>query len=318
MSPDLEHDGELRHLLHDAVSDVRPRRQQPAPDRSGSSGGKALTATVLAAAVVALVIVGTAWFADRPVGGGGGPAVDPSQRTRTAAVTVFYLGATPAGPRLFQETHRVTGVATSDLEVAVNEALSGTPSDPDYAPGFPHETATAHVTTDGNMITIDLSQQPGATVRLAPGRAHLAVQALVWTADAALSSRQPVRFLVSGKPVPSLHGVDTSRPIERDSVDSVLSTVNIQTPTEGQTVRSGFTVYGLAATFEANVVWELERGSHVVRHGFTTARQCCVLSPYSFTVSAPPGDYTLVVHDVNESNGEGVGAGEDTKDVTVR
>ena len=74
---------------------------------------------------------------------------------------------------------------------------------------------------------------------------------------------------------------------------------------------------GRASTFEANVVWELKQGDMTVRHGFTTAQECCTLSPYSFTVTAPPGTYTLVVHDTDESDGEGVGTSQDTKDITV-
>jgi hypothetical protein len=54
-----------------------------------------------------------------------------------------------------------------------------------------------------------------------------------------------------------------------------------------------------------------------VRNGFTTARECCTLSPYSFTVTATPGDYTLVVHDTDESDGEGIGTSEDTKRIKV-
>jgi hypothetical protein len=54
-----------------------------------------------------------------------------------------------------------------------------------------------------------------------------------------------------------------------------------------------------------------------VRNGFTTAQECCTLSPYSFDVTAPPGDYTLVVHDTDESGGEGIGISQDTKDITV-
>ena len=65
------------------------------------------------------------------------------------------------------------------------------------------------------------------------------------------------------------------------------------------------------------MVWELKRGDATVRNGFTTAQECCTLSPYSFTVTAPPGDYTLVVHDTDESDGEGVGTSQDTKDITV-
>ena len=41
------------------------------------------------------------------------------------------------------------------------------------------------------------------------------------------------------------------------------------------------------------------------------------MSPYSFTVDAPPGSYTLVVHDTDPSGGEGLAPWRDTKDVTV-
>ena len=43
-----------------------------------------------------------------------------------------------------------------------------------------------------------------------------------------------------------------------------------------------------------------------------------LLAPYSFTVTAAPGDYTLVVHDTDESDGEGIGTSQDTKDITVQ
>jgi hypothetical protein len=64
------------------------------------------------------------------------------------------------------------------------------------------------------------------------------------------------------------------------------------------------------------VVWELKQGSTVVKHGFTTAQECCTLSPYSFQVTAPAGDYTLVVHDTDES-GAGRPVDEDTREITV-
>jgi hypothetical protein len=97
----------------------------------------------------------------------------------------------------------------------------------------------------------------------------------------------------------------------------VLAPVLVESPAEGATVPTTFTVEGRAATFEANVIWELKRGDDTVRNGFTTAQECCTLSPYSFEVTAPPGEYTLVVHDTDESDGEGVGISQDTKDITV-
>ena len=63
--------------------------------------------------------------------------------------------------------------------------------------------------------------------------------------------------------------------------------------------------------------WELVQGGHVVKHGFATARECCTLSPYTFRLSAPPGDYTLVVHDEDVSGGEGTGRSSDTKQIRV-
>jgi hypothetical protein len=97
----------------------------------------------------------------------------------------------------------------------------------------------------------------------------------------------------------------------------VLASVSIGSPTDGATVHSPFTVEGRAAAFEANVQWELKQGDTVVRKGFTTAEECCTLAPYSFAVDAPPGTYTLVVHDEDASGGEGLPPAEDTKDVVV-
>ncbi len=100
-----------------------------------------------------------------------------------------------------------------------------------------------------------------------------------------------------------------------DAVDPD-SDLFISAPADGATVSSPFTVSGKAAAYEGNVQWELKQGDTVVRHGFTTAEECCTLSPYSFQVSAPTGTYTLVVHD--EDVGEGPPPATDTAQVWVR
>jgi hypothetical protein len=97
----------------------------------------------------------------------------------------------------------------------------------------------------------------------------------------------------------------------------VLGQVWVVSPGNGATVPSTFEVTGLAAAFEATVQWELKRGDTAVRKGFTTARQCCVMAPYSFTVHAPAGRYTLVVHDTDAS-GDGGPLWQDTKEITLR
>ena len=100
-----------------------------------------------------------------------------------------------------------------------------------------------------------------------------------------------------------------------DAVDPD-SDLFISTPADGATVSSPFTVSGKAAAYEGNVQWELKQGSTVVRRGFKTAKVCCMLSPYTFTVKAPPGIYTLVVHD--EDVGEGPPPARDTAQVWVQ
>ena len=48
------------------------------------------------------------------------------------------------------------------------------------------------------------------------------------------------------------------------------------------------------------------------------SQECCVLSPYDFTIKGvQPGDYLLRVFDEDMSGGEGPGEVEDTKRITV-
>lgn len=322
------HDSDLRRLLDDAVSDVHPEGgpEQIRARAHRPSAGRWVPLTLAAAVATILVIGGGAWLARQqssnpPPAGAGSPqqsaSQDPGAAARTVDATVYYVGATASGPKLFPEQHRLTGVTGTDLQAAVEEALTGTPQDPDYGPGFPNEDATVGATTDGAAITIDFSREPGAQATMSEEGAQLALQALVWTAQSAAGSQMPVRFTVDGQAVDRVSGVDTAEPVQRASEDSVIAPVLIESPGQGATVPTQFEVTGQAATFEANVVWELKQGDETVRNGFTTAQECCTLSPYSFTVTAPPGNYTLVVHDTDESDGEGVGTSQDTKDITV-
>ncbi len=233
--------------------------------------------------------------------------------------TVYYVGDTAAGPRLFPEARRVADATDSDLQVAVDEALTGTPKDPDYQNVVhvprPHRDRDRGL---GRRHDRPLRRRTPARRAWTRKTAEAAVQSLVRTADAAAKSTQPVTFTVQGAPAASVLGVPTDSPVPPAGDDSVLATVLIESPAQGATVPTQFTVTGRAATFEANVVWELKRGDATVRNGFTTAQECCTLAPYSFTVTAPPGDYTLVVHDTDESDGEGIGTSQDTKDITVQ
>ena len=323
----MNDDSNLRRLMDDAVSDVHPEGdlEQIRSRARRPSATRWVPITLAAAAATAVVIAGGAWIAqqqpaDNPPSAGTGPAEAPAPQEpagRTVQAIVYYVGATAAGPRLFPEVRAVAGATDSDLQVAVDEVLTGSPADPDYQNPFKALGVTATATQEGGSVTIDLSGPVQRPSGMNAQTAETAVQSLVRTATTAAGTTQPVAFTVAGSPADEVLGVATSSPIAPAGDDTILATVLVESPAQGATVPTTFTVEGRAATFEANVVWELKRGDDTVRNGFATAQECCTLSPYSFEVTAPPGDYTLVVHDTDESDGEGIGISQDTKAITV-
>ncbi len=322
---------DLHSLLHDTVSDVHPEngldaiRQRTSTARPSVS--RWLPLTVAAAAAVVVVIGGTAWVARTT--SSNTPAASEHQHSVNSKVNapahdltvpVVYVGSTASGPRLFTEYQVVRDTTETPLQAAVSLAFYLPPVDPDYVNYLSVLGVSAEATESGGAISLDLSKAlPDLPQGMDATTAHMVVQSLVWTADTAASAgRAPVTFTVGGQPTSRVLGVDTSSPVAPDSPDSVLAPVSIASPGDGAHVSTTFEVRGQAAAFEANVVWALKQGSTVVRHGFTTATECCTLSPYSFTVQAPPGVYTLVVHDTDESGGEGVGTSQDTKTIFVQ
>jgi hypothetical protein len=121
-----------------------------------------------------------------------------------------------------------------------------------------------------------------------------------------------------GEPLDTLLGVDVAPQVVQAPALDVQAPVWVVTPQDREEVGTRFTVEGRGAFFEANVSWQLLRDDVVVKDGFATAEECCVLSPYAFEVTAEPGDYVLRVYDADVSGGEGLGEQQDTKRITVR
>ena len=174
----------------------------------------------------------------------------------------------------------------------------------------------------GALITVDLTSPADLALR-PPGtdaaEARMAVQQLVFTAQAGFATRAPVQFLVDGDRTASLLGVPAAEPVTQGALAQVQGSVWVTTPQDGDRVGSTFRVEGRGAFFEATVSWQLLRDGEVVQEGFTTAQECCTLSPYAFTVEqVQPGDYVLRVFDADMSGGEGNGEAEDTKRISVR
>ena len=238
----------------------------------------------------------------------------------TDRTSLYFIGDTGLGPRLFSETH-----PTSSALDALQKSIAGSSFDPDYRSPWPDGTTVLGVNRRGTVddvflsAEVDLRSRPGS---LGADEARMAVQQAVLTVGAAGADERPVVFFVDGTRADRLLGVDVSTPVRAGSPDDVLAPVSISSPPDISdedmaTHSSPLRVTGRAAAFEGTVLWELRQGDTVVKRGFTTAKQCCTLSPYSFTVSAPPGDYTLVVHDQDVSDGEGVPVSADTKRITI-
>lgn len=354
--PGGDHDDErMRRLLDGAVSDVEPsealgsihaRTKVSSMQRKRSWILGAGAAVVATAATVAAVTV----LSDSTTPGGGGdagpaagtspspreskkatekpsPTKEPSGKetaaTAVQTVPVYYVGDTSRGVRLYREFHRVDLVGGDPVSTALAEAVSTDPTDPDYRTDWPEGVTAAVVDAPpSDVITIDV-QTSGKPLRERPGgmsqeEAEIAVEQLIYTAQAAKQSRDPVQFFLDGGRTDTLLGVPVSEPLAQGDPTDVLAQVWIIEPPEGAEVTAPFEVSGLAAAFEANVQWELMQGDRVVKRGFTMAEECCTMAPYSFKVkSVPPGEYTLVVHDSDPSGGEGFAPWQDTKRVTV-
>ena len=247
-----------------------------------------------------------------------GPQTSATERP-AQTVTAYYVVQTRRGPLLYPESYPVVGEVQLQLEQAVERAVTGRADDPDYGTAWPAGTTLQKAQLAGGVLSVDLTGVPAdRPAGMSAAQAELALDQAVRSAQSAFRSKLPVTFLLDGRPTPTLLGLGTGQPVPAAS-DEQLSPVQVDAPADGATVDSPFTVTGRASAFEANVQWELMQGTTVVKQGFTTAEECCTLSPYSFEVTAPPGSYTLVVHDEDASGGaEGAGQVEDTKRVTVR
>lgn len=326
-------DGDLRALLHETAAQITPHGTfDDIKERTMKTGTRRWIApTLAAAAAMALVVGGLGWMLrdnDSPTGSPSpGPATSPTGDATGAplvqrAVPVYYAGQAARGTRLYREFQRREVCETDGClaTASITAALTGPAEDPDYRTLWP-QGATVHAVEAGaDQIRIDLrGDLHDRPAGMSAADAELAVQQLVYSAQAGFGNgRVPVQLVLDGKHTDTVLGVPASEPLAAASELDVLAPVQVSAPADGQTVKAGAVkVEGVAATFEANVVWEiLVGGDAVVASGHTTAAECCRLAPYSFTVDLEPGAYTLVVHDTDES-GEGLPVNQDTKEIIV-
>lgn len=175
-------------------------------------------------------------------------------------------------------------------------------------------TATA-VTVRTDRIDIVLDQAP--TTDLADPVATLAVQELVWTAQAAVGrGNLPVSISIMVPGATKAWSVDLTRPFTRPAADqqyTVLTDLWITDPAapEGSPVEAtagqALTVTGEASVFEATVQWELtDAAGTVVDHGVVMAT---VGAPGRGTFEVPltiasAGDYTFKAFSMSMKDGQ--------------
>ncbi|MGV3564930.1 MAG: Gmad2 immunoglobulin-like domain-containing protein [Nocardioides sp.] len=311
-------DARLAALLEDAVSDVEPahrigeirERVQPSRQRWWYAGG-GLVAAAATVAAVGLVVGGPPERGVDPVGTPT-PSATPDEDVRAELPTLYWIGTTPQGPRLFgEQTFVNAGYGESQLHAVLRSLVVGTPEDPDYrSPWTAARLLSARETDDGIVVTIDLGLDGSAP--------YLGIEQVVYTVWDLLDERAPVTVDVRTE--------GPRRPVTVTSRDdlSVLSLVQVDSPAEGQEVSGSFTVNGMASSYEATVPWRLEDASgRVVRDGFATAEGWMgALYPWETEVDVSglaPGTYTFVASTSDPSGGtEGPGPTTDTRTVVVR
>ncbi|NYG60668.1 hypothetical protein BJ980_003591 [Nocardioides daedukensis] len=251
----------------------------------------------------------------------------------TSAIPVYYVGDTARGPRLFREFHKINSTsATTKLRGSLQEAVAGQPMDPDYDQPWPSGTGVDEVEAGDiseEVITVrlrsgetSLSERPSG---LDPEDAEMAVQSLVYTAQAAVGAgRHPVRVLIDGEPADMVLGVPAPGPLTNAPVLDTLSLMNITAPREGITVDDVFTATGVNNGFEAWVGWQVvDSDGKVVADGFGTADGWAQEKLFAWKVevdvsSLAPGTYTFRAHNDDPTGGtEGSGPDEDTRTIKV-
>lgn len=231
------------------------------------------------------------------------------------ALAQYWVAETARGFRLYREFVRLE-ITPDPITAALQALVTDQPRDADYMSLWPIDTKINSVEVSGNEATIDLTF---GKLNVGAEGETLAIAQMVWTATAADPSVTKVSFTVSGEKVDSLAGhVDARNPFTRAPAYEVVAPVWITSPDEGaQVTAQGFTLSGLASTFEANVVWKVFQNGKLIRKGFTTAGGAApAWTPWSVSIDGlAPGEYQFSAMEFSAMDGSLVA--QDTKNVTL-
>ncbi|MGN6635678.1 MAG: Gmad2 immunoglobulin-like domain-containing protein [Oryzihumus sp.] len=207
----------------------------------------------------------------------------PVAPTVTTALPAYFVGSNGGGDRwgLYREfiNAQVPGQATVEdrARAALTLAMHSRPS-PDYLTAWAGTSVSSvKVSPTGIRITLSNKGSSGFTQE----QTRLAVQSLVWTAQAAVGKGTlPVTFTVSDGSTALFGTWPTSKSYNRPPADQTyqdLATLWITTPPRGAVLHAGndVVVKGESCSFEGASQWQLKQGSTVVRSGQMQATSGC-------------------------------------------
>jgi hypothetical protein len=293
---------------------------------------------------VSLTLVGgaTAWGDSADGSPPASPALSStsttaSNATGTAAITqmtlpAYFVGATSSTSGLgfghyreFVRTAVPAGATPAQkAKAAITVAMTTQPfSNIEHYVQPWSGTSVRNLTVTPSLITVTLSGQ--GSMGFTADQTTLAVQALVWTAQAAIGQGPiPVKFTVADGSAMMFGAYATARTYNRPAMDLAyleLAPIWITSPERGQVFPAGMPVVakGQSCAFEANTQWQLKKGGTAIRSGFTTATSGCP-SRGNWEVKLgviAAGVYTFRMYEVSMEDGQGIAA-ETSKTFTVK
>ena len=232
------------------------------------------------------------------------------------ALAQYWVADTARGFRLYREFARLE-VTPDPMTAALRALVTSKPKDPDYASLWPLGTKINSVAISGDGATIDLTL---GKMNVGAEGEVVAIAQLVWTATAANPSVSKISLTVDGKQIETIAGhVDARKPFKRAPAYEILAPVWITSPLEGgQQSAQGFTLSGLASTFEANVAWKVFQNGKLIKQGSATAGGAApAWKPWSVSIPGlAPGEYQFAAMEFSAKDGSLVS--KDTKNAILK
>jgi Immunoglobulin-like domain of bacterial spore germination len=313
---------EILAMVHDDEKQIaEPRRRWLIP------GAAAASVALIGAVIWGVSNTGSSQQATPAMTSASAPAIVSPDATSNGSVAgattqvalpAYFVGAnTTAGDQfgLYREfiptAVPVGATPAQKAKAAVAAAMNAQPFT-NYEPYIQpwSGTSVTDVMVTPSLITITLSG-PGASGFTA-AQTKLAVQELVWTAQAAIGQgTTPMKFVVANGS-PALFGTyPTTQTYNRPTPDlqyEVLAPIWITTPVRNHLYPAGATVVaaGQSCSFEGTTQWQLKKSTTTVKSGVATASSGCpTRGTWQVKLGVlAAGDYTFRMSEVSMKDGK--------------